>query len=175
MLCFAMLWLPNKWSNAKHVFVSMMLFTVELLEYATWLGMNLPEESELLWVAREGLKAPLPEHWKPWWLHSPSPKYASWLQSIKMNKVVRHLFVIYIQLYGTGQQEKGFGNSKSVLTKVDCPRTCCLVQGDWSWHTWSILYFSCSRSEDDEIYYFNFQSGESVWEHPCDDYYRYLQ
>jgi centrosomal protein CEP164 len=38
----------------------------ELLEYATWLGMNLPEESELLWVAREGLKAPLPEHWKPW-------------------------------------------------------------------------------------------------------------
>jgi centrosomal protein CEP164 len=65
----------------------------ELLEYATWLGMNLPEESELLWVAREGLKAPLPEHWKP------------------------------------------------------------------------------CRSEDDEIYYFNFQSGESVWEHPCDDYY----
>ncbi|KAH9557252.1 hypothetical protein CY35_07G075800 [Sphagnum magellanicum] len=68
----------------------------ELLEYATWLGMNLPEESELLWVAREGLKAPLPEHWKP------------------------------------------------------------------------------CRSEDDEIYYFNFQSGESVWEHPCDDYYRKL-
>jgi hypothetical protein len=67
-----------------------------LLEYATWLGMNLPEESELLWVAREGLKAPLPEHWKP------------------------------------------------------------------------------CRSEDDEIYYFNFQSGESVWEHPCDDYYRKL-
>jgi hypothetical protein len=66
MLCFAMLWLPNEWSNAKHVFVSMMLLTVELLEYATWLGMNLPEESELLWVAREGLKAPLPEHWKPW-------------------------------------------------------------------------------------------------------------
>jgi len=32
----------------------------ELLEYATWLGMNLPEERELLWVAREGLKAPLP-------------------------------------------------------------------------------------------------------------------
>lgn len=136
-----MLWLPNEWSNAKHVFVSTMLSTVELLEYATWLGMNLPEESELLWVAREGLKAPLPEHWKPWWLHSPSPKYASWLQSIKMNKVVRHLFVIYIQLYGTGQQEKGFGNSKSVLTKVDCPRTCCLVQGDWSWHTRSIFIF----------------------------------
>jgi hypothetical protein len=66
MLCFAMLWLLNEWSNAKHIFMSMVLFTVELLEYATWLGMNLPEESELLWVAREGLKAPLPEHWKPW-------------------------------------------------------------------------------------------------------------
>lgn len=24
------------------------------------------------------------------------------------------------------------------------------------------------------MYYFNFQSGESVWDHPCDEYYRKL-
>ena len=26
------------------------------------------------------------------------------------------------------------------------------------------------RSPDGEIYYFNFSNGESVWDHPCDEY-----
>ena len=29
-----------------------------------------------------------------------------------------------------------------------------------------------SQDSTGEIYYFNFQSGESVWDHPCDEYYR---
>jgi len=29
----------------------------------------------------------------------------------------------------------------------------------------------CSKNESDEIYYFNFQTGDSSWEHPCDKYY----
>jgi centrosomal protein CEP164 len=66
----------------------------EIDEYAAWLGMNRPEDDDLLWVASEGLKAPLPEHWKP------------------------------------------------------------------------------CKTQEGEIYYFNFASGESVWDHPCDDYYR---
>ena len=37
----------------------------EIEEYAQWLGMNSPEDDDLRWIAREGLKAPLPEHWKP--------------------------------------------------------------------------------------------------------------
>ena len=37
----------------------------EIDEYAQWLGMVSPEDDDLLWIAREGLKAPLPEHWKP--------------------------------------------------------------------------------------------------------------
>lgn len=64
----------------------------EVIEYATWLGMNLVEEKELFWIAREGLKAPLPENWKP-----------------------------------------------------------------------------CKTTDTEEIYYFNFSSGESTWEHPCDE------
>lgn len=32
------------------------------------------------------------------------------------------------------------------------------------------MLFSQDASED--IYYFNFQTGDSVWDHPCDDYYR---
>ena len=37
----------------------------EIDEYAKWLGMEFPRDSDLMWIAREGLKAPLPEHWKP--------------------------------------------------------------------------------------------------------------
>ena len=37
----------------------------EIEEYANWLGMTSPEDDDLRWIAREGLKAPLPEHWKP--------------------------------------------------------------------------------------------------------------
>ncbi len=66
----------------------------EILEKAKWLGMDIEKEKDLFWIAREGLKAPLPEDWKP------------------------------------------------------------------------------CKTGDEEIYYFNFASGESVWDHPCDEYYR---
>merc|ERR1712228_966457 len=67
-------------------------------EYAEFLGMDLQnnEDLELMWIAEEGLKAPLPSEWKP------------------------------------------------------------------------------CKTDDDDIYYFNFDSGESRWEHPCDEYYKKL-
>ena len=68
-----------------------------MIDYAKWLGMDLETEKDLMWIAREGLKAPLPEHWKP-----------------------------------------------------------------------------CKAPDTGDIYYFNFQTGESVWDHPCDEYYRKL-
>ncbi len=37
----------------------------EILEYAKWLGMDLEADQDLFWIATEGLKAPLPENWKP--------------------------------------------------------------------------------------------------------------
>ncbi|CAK4068510.1 unnamed protein product [Aphanomyces euteiches] len=69
----------------------------EVLEYAKWLGMDLEAERDLFWIAREGLKAPLPENWKP-----------------------------------------------------------------------------CKTTDTGEIYYFNFATGASTWDHPCDEYYRKL-
>lgn len=66
----------------------------ELVEYATWLGMDLANHKDLLWIAKDALTAPLPNDWKP-----------------------------------------------------------CLT-------------------EEDEIYYFNFTTGRSIWDHPCDEYYR---
>lgn len=66
----------------------------EVEEYAEWLGMDLEKDRDLFWIARAGLKAPLPAPWKP------------------------------------------------------------------------------CESEDGEIFYFNFETGESVWDHPCDEHYR---
>lgn len=72
----------------------------EIKEYATdVLGLSLNSDGDLIWIARQGIKEPLPPEWKP-------------IQD---------------------------------------------VSGD--------------------IYYFNFENGQSMWDHPCDEYYRglYLQ
>ena len=37
----------------------------EILEYAKWLGMDPEEDKDLFYIAKEGLKAPLPKDWKP--------------------------------------------------------------------------------------------------------------
>jgi len=68
----------------------------ETREYAEWLGIDLETDEDLLWIATEGLKAPLPKPWKP-----------------------------------------------------------CQADGG-------------------DIFYFNFMTGESVWDHPCDEKFRRL-
>jgi len=68
----------------------------EILEYAEYLGISLEEDKDLLYLAKEGLKAPLPADWKP-----------------------------------------------------------------------------CQNREG-KIYYFNFKTKQSQWEHPCDQYYKKL-
>ena len=66
----------------------------ELKEYAEWLGMVFPEDEPLLWLAREGLKAPLPKEWKP------------------------------------------------------------------------------CKTDSGEVYYFNFKTGDSIWDHPMDEHFK---
>ncbi|XP_047676843.1 centrosomal protein of 164 kDa [Tachysurus fulvidraco] len=68
----------------------------EIHEYAREIGIDPEREPELLWLAREGIVAPLPAEWKP----------------------------------------------------------CQDVTGD--------------------VYYFNFTTGQSTWDHPCDEQYRRL-
>jgi len=67
-------------------------------EYARWIGMDPqdPEDATLLWIAKEGVDAPLPPEWKP------------------------------------------------------------------------------CQSPDGKIYYFNFDTEESVWDHPSDEHYKTL-
>ena len=37
----------------------------EIEEYARYLGMDMMEDRDLFYIAKEGLKAPLPDPWKP--------------------------------------------------------------------------------------------------------------
>ncbi|KAH9494994.1 hypothetical protein Btru_018355 [Bulinus truncatus] len=66
----------------------------EIVEFAASIGIEVDTEQHLLWIAREGFNAQLPENWKP----------------------------------------------------------CQTPTGD--------------------IYYFNFSTGASIWDHPCDDFYK---
>ncbi|EKF28634.1 hypothetical protein MOQ_007612 [Trypanosoma cruzi marinkellei] len=66
----------------------------ELLDYANWLGIDAEKEPHLMWIARQGLRTPLPAEWK-----------------------------------------------------------------------------ACRTGEGD-VYYFNFLTGESSWEHPMDDAFK---
>ena len=45
---------------------SVLYVFAEVTEYARMLGIDPDEEPGLLWIAKEGLEAPLPQHWKPW-------------------------------------------------------------------------------------------------------------
>ena len=38
-----------------------------MLEYASKMGINVPKENHLLYLAREALNTKLPEYWKPWY------------------------------------------------------------------------------------------------------------
>ena len=40
---------------------------------------------------------------------------------------------------------------------------------------WKVTEVDCitnSQDQSAEIYYFNFATGESIWDHPCDEFYR---
>ena len=49
-----------------HVYI-IILFS-EIYEYATFVGIDPQNEPHLMWIAREGINAPLPENWKPWYI-----------------------------------------------------------------------------------------------------------
>eukprot|EP00818_Percolomonas_sp_WS_P000800 CAMPEP_0117438552 /NCGR_PEP_ID=MMETSP0759-20121206/2111_1 /TAXON_ID=63605 /ORGANISM="Percolomonas cosmopolitus, Strain WS" /LENGTH=909 /DNA_ID=CAMNT_0005230245 /DNA_START=71 /DNA_END=2796 /DNA_ORIENTATION=+ len=68
----------------------------EISKYAEWLELDPNADEDLMWIAREGLRAELPEGWKP------------------------------------------------------------------------------CRTEEGDVYYFDFNSGESMWDHPQDTYYKEL-
>lgn len=108
----------------------------EIAEYAKFLGMDPAEDKDLLWIAKESLKAPLPSDWKPWYVQCLKPK--------------------------SGIEQCAIARARKRVCQVPlCIGT-------------PISHIPASQSEDGNIYYFNFQSGESVWDHPCDEHYKEL-
>ena len=49
--------------QGKHPYL-ISIFDLEIIGYAEFLGMDLKEDADLLYIAEEGLKAPVPEPWK---------------------------------------------------------------------------------------------------------------
>ena len=47
-------------------YTSLYFCPTELVEYAVRLGIDVNTEPHLLYIAREGLLAELPEGWRPW-------------------------------------------------------------------------------------------------------------
>lgn len=43
------------------------LLRAEIADYARMIGIDPDREPELMGIAREGIKAPLPAGWKPWY------------------------------------------------------------------------------------------------------------
>lgn len=55
--------------NIKHwlrILTKVMFCDLEIFEYAEVIGIDPVKDKELLWIAREGIIAPLPPNWKPW-------------------------------------------------------------------------------------------------------------
>jgi len=51
--------------GADHLHGSFSVF-LEIQGFAREIGIDPEKEPELLWLAREGIMAPLPPEWKPW-------------------------------------------------------------------------------------------------------------
>jgi len=45
-------------------YINHLRIALEIIGYAEFLGMDLNEDADLLYIAEEGLKAPVPEPWK---------------------------------------------------------------------------------------------------------------
>lgn len=52
--------------NRPIYFVFWKFFSAEIFEYAQSIGIDPIKERDLLFIAREGIVAPLPPEWKPW-------------------------------------------------------------------------------------------------------------
>ena len=65
-------------------FSTLIVFT-EIAEYAQCIGIDPHHEHQLMWIAREGINAPLPENWKPWYV----------LQQIRLLTQVKDVWSVF--------------------------------------------------------------------------------
>ena len=128
----------------------------ETEEYARWLGMDLDTDRDLIWIAREGLKVGSlagPASTRAWCAHSVG------------------LVLATVLVWG-GRGWRGCVQP-TWRAVIDSNRSPCVLHVH-------VAAFSlqaplpenwkpCKTTDTEEIYYFNFKSGESTWDHPCDE------
>lgn len=52
--------------HPSYIFFKNYYIIIEIREYATVIDIDPDLEPELMWIAREGISAPLPPDWRPW-------------------------------------------------------------------------------------------------------------
>ena len=85
---------PNSTSSRHFAISRHSSRDVDINDYCDVIGLNLEEDPDLVWIAKEGLKAPLPANWKPYTYLSPSvtthvihvntmkPSFGRWLCAV---------------------------------------------------------------------------------------------
>lgn len=94
----------------------------ELQEYCDVIGLNPEEDPDLMWIAKEGLKAPLPQDWKPVWV-CPGPCCVTSCSFVRNGvSVVRTTFLeTFITLTSVAEKVHGITLVMSI-TRVCCKR-----------------------------------------------------
>eukprot|EP01017_Pseudomicrothorax_dubius_P044270 TRINITY_DN7467_c0_g1_i3.p1 TRINITY_DN7467_c0_g1~~TRINITY_DN7467_c0_g1_i3.p1 ORF type:complete len:599 (+),score=172.45 TRINITY_DN7467_c0_g1_i3:64-1860(+) len=89
----------------------------EINEYAKMLGMSLPFDNDLLWIVREGLKAPLPPDWKICQSRTGDVYYINLSTSEKTyeHPCDEHYRTIYLREKAKKQSGKGIGESQVTM------------------------------------------------------------
>lgn len=137
----------------------------QVSEYAKFLGMDLDNDKDLFWIAREGLKVcfffslfffPFLCKWSCW--------SAFFLLKNEYFEIVLFSFSWALLVSCVLQL-----SPKSIGDVGPCIRRFRLFVQAPLPKPWK----PC-KTEENEIYYFNFENGESLWEHPCDIHYKKL-
>lgn len=177
----------------------------EVEEYAAWLGMDLPEDNELLWIAREGLSARLPEPWKPCqtedhelfyfnfetgestWDHPADARYRKMYNDIKRGEESccpestggAPPEEAEETVADTANDDDNHEASKDEVEEYAAWLGMNLPEdSELLWIAREGLnaplpeHWEECQTENDELFYFNFDTGESTWDHPCDAGYR---
>jgi hypothetical protein len=208
----------------------------QIADYARWMGMDPVGEATLLWIAREGLKAPLPEHWLPCRTNTGDVYYFNFatgesLWDHPMDVVYKKLYVAEkakLRPAVTPSVAASPSSSSSSILVIAVPtpvaslvppaigemflapdgtRSTVLADHcdphfeptDVQVHEYAAwLGIDCRaepdllriareglqtplpaewrpcRTDTDDVYFFNFATGESMWDHPVDELCRKL-
>jgi len=176
--------------------------TEEITEYAQFLGMDLEKDKDLMWIPKEGLKSPLPKDWKPCktadeqiyyfnfttgessWEHPCDAMYTNLYKTEKGKKNGNNNDSIPSKnSIATDNKSKAENNyeptPEEIKAYADFLNMDLYEDKDLMWIIKEALaaplpknWKAYTTEEGDANYYYNFETQESIWEHPLDNHYK---